>query len=42
MEKGKEGTSLATEVIGDIKRQRNIWRMLAIVSIALNIIQWLF
>lgn len=38
----KDKENFATEIIGEIKRQRNIWRMLAIVSIALNIIQWLF
>ena len=38
----KDRGNFATEIIGKIKRQRNIWRMLAIVSIALNIIQWVF
>ncbi len=37
----KDKENFATEIIGKIKKQRNIWRMLAIVSIALNIIQWL-
>lgn len=34
--------NFATEIIGEIKRQRNIWRIIAIVSIVLNIIQWIF
>lgn len=33
--------TFATEIIGKAKRQRNIWSIIAIVSIALNIIQWL-
>lgn len=33
--------NLATELIGEMKRQRNIWRLVAIVSIMLNIIQWM-
>lgn len=37
----KDKENFAIEIIGKIKRQRNIWRVLAIVSIALNIIQWL-
>lgn len=37
----KDKENFAVEIIGGIKRQRNIWRVLAIVSIALNIIQWL-
>lgn len=37
----KDKENFAIEIIGRIKRQRNIWRVLAIVSIALNIIQWL-
>lgn len=35
-------TDLATEILVKLKRQRNIWRVAAIISIALNIIQWLF
>jgi len=38
----KDKENFAIEIIGEMKRQRNIWRMLAIVSIVLNIIQWLF
>lgn len=34
--------NFATEIIGEIKRRRNIWRIIAIVSIVLNIIQWIF
>lgn len=34
--------NLATEILGKLKRQRNIWRLIVVVSIALNIIQWLF
>jgi len=34
--------SFATEIISEIKRQRNIWRMIAVVSVILNIIQWIF
>ncbi len=34
--------NFAIEIIGEIKRQRNIWRIVAIVSIVLNIIQWIF
>ncbi len=33
--------SFATEIIGEAKRQRNIWRFVAVVSIVLNVIQWL-
>ncbi len=33
--------NLATEILGKLKRQRNIWMLIAVVSIALNIIQWL-
>lgn len=33
--------SFATEIISEIKRQRNIWRIAAIVSIVLNVIQWI-
>ena len=32
----------ATEIINEIAKQRNRWRLAAIISIALNIIQWLF
>ncbi len=38
MEKGKEGMNLATEIISDMKRRLNIWRLVAVVSIALNVI----
>lgn len=31
--------NLATEILGRLKRQRNIWRMAAVVSIVLNIAQ---
>lgn len=34
--------NFATEIIGRIKRQRDIWRIIAVVGIALNVIQWLF
>lgn len=34
--------NFAAEIIGRIKRKRDIWRIAAIVSIALNVIQWLF
>lgn len=33
--------NLATEILGRLKRQRNIWRMAAVVSIILNIAQLL-
>lgn len=39
MKRDKE--SLATEIIGMVKRQRNIWIVVAIVSIVLNLIQWI-
>jgi len=42
MKKNKEQTSFATEIIAEMKRQRDIWRIAAVISIALNIIQWLF
>lgn len=40
MRRDKE--NFATELLSDMKRRLNIWRVVAIVSIALNIIQWLF
>lgn len=33
---------LATEIISKAKRQRDIWRIVAIMGILLNIIQWVF
>lgn len=39
MRRNKE--SFATEIIGKIKKQRNIWIAVAIVSIVLNLIQWI-
>lgn len=38
----KDRENFATEIIGEIKRQRDIWRLVAVASIALNIFQWLF
>ncbi len=31
--------NLATEILGKLKRQRDIWRMTAVISIVLNIAQ---
>lgn len=33
--------TFAMEIINEIAKQRNRWRVAAIISIALNIIQWL-
>lgn len=41
-EKQKKDANFATEIISDMKRRRNIWRIIAAASVALNIIQWLF
>ena len=38
----KEKENFAIEIIGKAIRQRNIWIMIAIISIVINIIQWLF
>lgn len=40
--KSAEKDSFATEIISEMKRQRDIWRIVAIISIVLNIIQWTF
>lgn len=37
----KNKDTFAVEIIGKIKRQRDIWKIVAVVSIVLNIIQWL-
>lgn len=42
MSERRKFTGYAAEIVGEIERRRNIWRIVAIVSIALNIIQWLF
>lgn len=34
--------NFATELVGEMKRRRDIWRLVAAVSILLNIIQWVF
>ena len=36
----REREPFATEVINEIAKQRNRWRLVALISIALNIIQW--
>ncbi len=33
--------NFATEIIGEMKKRLNIWRLAAVVSIVLNVIQWL-
>mgnify|MGYP000951841172 CR=1 FL=1 len=33
--------TLATEAIGQIKRQRNGWKVVAIASLILNVIQYI-
>ncbi len=38
---GKHKENFVTEILSRIKRERNFWMAVAIVSIALNIIQWL-
>lgn len=38
----KKDANFATEIISDMKRRRNIWRIIAAAGVALNIIQWLF
>ena len=41
MKKQKENMNLATEILSDMKKRLNVWRLVAVASIALNIIQWL-
>ncbi len=36
----REREPFATEIINEIAKQRNRWRLVALISIALNIIQW--
>ncbi len=31
----------AIKIINEIAKQQNIWRLVAIVSIALNVVRWL-
>lgn len=33
--------TFAMEIINEAVKQRNRWRLVAVISIALNIIQWL-
>lgn len=33
--------TFATEIINEAVKRRNRWRLVAVISIALNIIQWL-
>lgn len=35
-----EKETFATEIINEAVKQRNRWRLAAVISIALNIIQW--
>lgn len=37
----KKHMNFATEIISDMKIRLNIWRLVAVASIALNVIQWL-
>lgn len=34
--------NFATEIIGSIKKNRDFWRIVAVVSIIINILQWMF
>lgn len=38
----REREPFAMEIINEIAKQRNCWRLVAVISIALNIVQWLF
>lgn len=38
----QEKQTFAIDLIAYVKRKRDFWRAVAVVSIALNIIQWLF
>lgn len=42
MAKRKESMNLATEIISIVKRRLIICRIALVVSIALNLIQWIF
>lgn len=37
----KKREPFAVEIINEIEKQRNRWRLATIISIALNIIQWI-
>lgn len=34
--------TFATEIINEAVKQRNRWRLATVISIALNLIQWIF
>lgn len=39
---GKHKENFAIEILSRIKRERNFWMAVAIISIVFNLIQWIF